>query len=220
MAIDEALLSVPGPPTLRLYGWSREAISLGWFQRPEDFAPLLTRSGDSPTLVRRVTGGAAIHHDDEITLALVLPSSLLPASVAASYRLLHDAVIAALARLSLKVRYPEHPTPARAAPRGPSLCFDTATAHDLVDAEGRKVLGSAQRRSRGRVLHHSSLPLRPARLTLKSGALFRRRDDVEPLLVEEIAAALGLVPHAGALTAEEEAAAARGVASHIPLAAL
>ena len=198
MSVDEALLATPGPPTLRLYSWSSEALSLGWFQRVADFAPLL-QLHPLLTVVRRVTGGGAIHHQPgEITFALVVEASLLPASVPESYRRIHDAVIAALASLAFAARYP-----------GPALCFATTSPLDLVDPAGRKVLGSAQRRSRGRVLHQACLPLRPPGLTPATASIPCARDELEPRLVTAIAAALDLVPEPGALTAEEAAGAAR-----------
>jgi lipoate-protein ligase A len=119
-------------------------------------------------------------------------------------------VIAALALLPFAARYPTRSaTPARAAPPGASLCFAATSPLDLVDSAGRKVLGSAQRRTGNRVLHQGCLPLRPAASTPAAAALLRSRADVEPLLVTAIAAALGLAPYSGSLTPEEDAQAAR-----------
>ena len=200
MATDEALLATPGPPTLRLYGWRPDALSLGRFQQIEDVAAAI---GDPPwpAIVRRVTGGGAIHHEHEVTFALTVDAALLPGDVPASYGRIHGAVRAALAALGVPTDFPRNAP--LSSPRGGGLCFALATAFDLVLADGRKVLGGAQRRAHGRVLHHASLPLAPARLSPFSGAVDRPRAQVEDALIHGLAAALSLEPRDGESTAAE-----------------
>jgi lipoate-protein ligase A len=85
MARDEALLA-EGTPALRFYRWSPPCVSLGYFQNAAADIDLdyLTREGID--LVRRPTGGRAVLHEHELTYAVVLPESLLPAGVVPSYR--------------------------------------------------------------------------------------------------------------------------------------
>lgn len=60
------------PPTLRLYGWIRPAISIGRRQKVEDLPSDLRRS--KRTIVWRPTGGGAVLHEaDDFTYALALP---------------------------------------------------------------------------------------------------------------------------------------------------
>ena len=70
MAIDEAiaLSSREGssPPTLRLYQWSRPTISLGYFQKAQDALNLDICSEKGIEIIRRLTGGRAVYHDQEI----------------------------------------------------------------------------------------------------------------------------------------------------------
>ena len=67
LALDEALLERPlTPPTLRLYTWSPDTLSLGYFQRYED-VPAVSRAS---AVVRRITGGGAIHHAGELTWSI------------------------------------------------------------------------------------------------------------------------------------------------------
>src|SRR5512147_750039 len=87
MAADEALLvhyRSRHVPTLRLYGWNKPFISLGYKQNPADF--LYDHCPFS--FVRRITGGAAILHDKEVTYSLVCSYADLdlPAGVKAGYR--------------------------------------------------------------------------------------------------------------------------------------
>ncbi len=214
MAVDEALLTLAATPTLRLYGWSPHAVSLGYFQRLADFTDLPSGT----PMVRRLTGGGAIHHGDEITFSLALDTHLLPRDVHDSYRLVHDAAIAALKRHGIAsscLAAGELPA-ARPSER---WCFALPGRGDVVTPTG-KLLGSAQRRivrPRPRVLHHGSLVVRRPGLTpfvasiadTCANADDRLEHAVREALVEQIAAALGTVPTAGSLTAPERALAER-----------
>lgn len=60
------------PPTLRLYQWDPPTISLGYFQPYAHYKSLPPPAGDLP-VVRRLTGGGAILHDQELTYSLTLP---------------------------------------------------------------------------------------------------------------------------------------------------
>lgn len=77
MALDDWLLDqalAGGPPVLRLYGWSRPTLSLGFHQRRlESHWPSLAAAGRL-ALVRRPSGGRAVLHEPEqagLTYALV-----------------------------------------------------------------------------------------------------------------------------------------------------
>src|SRR5512138_2930824 len=99
MAVDEALAEAVGagtsPPTLRLYGWERPTLSVGYLQREAAPAAL---AAEIP-VVRRPSGGRAVLHDRELTYSLALPldppwSRL---SVVERFRRLSAVPIAALA---------------------------------------------------------------------------------------------------------------------------
>ncbi len=212
MAVDEALLTVGDPATLRLYGWSPHAISLGWFQRWQDFAEL---PAEVP-VVRRLTGGGAIHHGSEVTFSLTCDAGVLPGDIAASYRLLHDAAVAALAQLGVPCSRLDAGAPQAARP-DQRWCFATPGRDDVVTAHG-KLLGSAQRRTnaqRPRILHHGSIVVQRPDLTPFVAAL---ADTIVPdaaaierlrtTLATHIAEALDLIPKPGALTPPERALAA------------
>jgi lipoate-protein ligase A len=201
MALDEALLRHATGAWLRLYAWSTPAISLGYFQAAQ------TVEGDLPR-VRRVTGGGAIVHADEITLALALPSTLLPARVADAYALVNGAVAAVLAAHGVRAS-----PPATAGGHASGWCFARATGLDLVLADGRKVFGSAQRRTGGRTLHHGSLVLRAPPLTPFCGdlpELAARRTELETELASALAMAIGArIDRVETWPAEVSAAAAK-----------
>src|SRR5690606_25770546 len=153
MAADEALLQLGEAPALRLYGWRPHAVSLGYFQRFADFADLPATT----PIVRRLTGGGAIHHGDELTFALVADADVLGSDIPASYRLVHDAAIAALAACGIDSHRQSQGDGLAARPTE-RWCFAEPGRDDVVTERG-KLLGSAQRRirqPRARVLHHGS----------------------------------------------------------------
>ena len=203
MSVDAALLELAATPTLRLYGWSPHAVSLGYFQSLAAFDDL----PKATPIVRRTTGGGAIHHGDELTFSLALDAALLPADVASSYALLHDAVVRALDEIGVSCR---RATDGQLSARPEDRwCFEHPVQGDLLTDAG-KLCGSAQRRQRRRVLHHGSLVLRRPAHTPCVAAV---EDQIEPseqvrrglraALVREFAAALGLRPSHGELSEAE-----------------
>lgn len=171
MALDAALLACGGPPALRLYAWEPPALSLGWFQPASAFAAAAA-AAPGLVLVRRPTGGGAIHHDRELTFAIAAEAGRdgYPAGAVEAYRWVHAVLARALAAVGAVVR--EHGGARLSTrPRDGTLCFHDHTALDLVDAAGRKLAGSAQRRVGARVLHHGSLPLEVPALSPLSGSV-------------------------------------------------
>jgi len=166
MARDTALLARqrPGdPPLLRLYRWSPPAVSLGYNQRAEDFARERTEALGYD-LVRRPTGGRAILHAEELTYAVVgaSPSDLFGDNLHTSYARINEALLAFLADLGIAAEISAGES--RAEARG-LVCFDSAGLHE-VRVEGRKLIGSAQRRFPGVFLQHGSILVGPAHADL------------------------------------------------------
>ncbi len=161
MALDEALLLVSTEvPALRFYTWKPAALSLGYFQRFAD----VPEASRAPAVVRRLTGGGAIHHANELTFSIAasLQDPLYRGVVRESYARIHGAIAAGLEELGVRASLRESSSLASDRPRS-GMCFQRSTALDLV-WNARKGVGSAQRRTRSRVLHHGSIKLRPSAL--------------------------------------------------------
>ncbi len=208
MAVDEALLQLAAIPTLRLYGFWPHAVSLGYFQRLADFADVPPHT----PIVRRLTGGGAIFHGDELTFSLAIDAALLPRDIAASYRTLHDAALHALAAVGcVDSRLLTTGTPPAARPQE-RWCFAAPGRDDVITTQG-KLLGSAQRRVRAphaRVLHHGSLVLERPTMTPFVAAVAdsvattpTMRLRLRELLAHHISQALQLQPAPGALSDDE-----------------
>lgn len=156
MGLDEALLEGGGPtPTLRFYTWSPDTLSLGYFQRLAD-VPGAERAG---AIVRRITGGGAIHHVNELTFSVTAPLDhpVYRGPIADSYVRIHDAIRAALSAVGVESEL--RGTSALESDRADTgMCFHSSTPLDIVWGE-KKGVGSAQRRRNGRVLHHGSIKI-------------------------------------------------------------
>ena len=149
MAVDEALLRNATErrlPLLRVYTWMRPAVSFGYFQ---EFPAGLAAKYDS---VRRLTGGGVVYHGDDTTYTVIVPPvhPLYKMSTAAAYCALHRAVAAALGLQA------ELCDSAPASPHGQYECFQKPVSGDVV-AEGRKLAGAAQRRTKHGMLHQGSI---------------------------------------------------------------
>ncbi len=166
MALDAALLDScaerNAAPALRFYGWSPPAVSLGYFQNEEDF-----RGMHGMDVVKRLTGGGAIVHDRELTFSLVFGEKdpVLPEDVFESYGAVCEAIVLGLGLIGIEagVRGDSASGNPVSGPerKSPYFCFEKPSRFD-VTAGGRKIAGSAQRRRKGAVLHHGSVPMEKA----------------------------------------------------------
>lgn len=167
MAIDEAILESylaaagPVPPTLRLYGWSPPALSLGARQPAGGAHDPAFLGAHRIDLVRRPTGGRAVLHEHERTYAVIgtLRGGPFGGGVTATYERIATALAGALRLLGVVCDEASRSVARDPGPLGPPICFDTPTAHE-ARVGGRKLIGSAQLRRRGAFLQHGSILLR------------------------------------------------------------
>lgn len=165
MAADEALLRSFNPasslPILRLYGWNPPALSLGRFQKAAEVLDLERCQADGVKIVRRVTGGGVIYHADELTYSIVCaPEQIPPASsIKDSFRILTGFLLAFYRALGLDASYATDVVPHETllGERTP-FCFAGKESFDIL-AGGRKIGGNAQRRLKGVIFQHGSIPL-------------------------------------------------------------
>lgn len=166
MAIDEAILLACStgqvPPTLRFYGWKPAAMSLGYFQKAHKEVNVSECQQQGVDVVRRLTGGRAVLHDNELTYSVCIPEDhpLIPRSITASYCLISKGLIAGLTKLGIaavmSASREESGQPKKE--HSSSACFDAPAQYELT-VGGRKLAGSAQVRKEGVLLQHGSLLL-------------------------------------------------------------
>jgi lipoyl(octanoyl) transferase len=163
MAIDEAILAAveagQSPPTLRVYGWSPPCISLGHSQDPAHELDLEAVAARGYDIVKRATGGRAVLHIDELTYSIIARADAEPwcATQALSYREISQAVARALSASGFGVTLDRgYPVEKPQALRAMTPCFSSTARSEVVFGD-RKVVGSAQRRTRGAFLQHGSI---------------------------------------------------------------
>lgn len=165
MALDEALLVMheagATPPTLRVYGWCQPTLSLGYAQNAQQEVDLAACQAQGVAVIRRPTGGRAVLHDQEVTYSVVMPLLLAdgPHTITAHYRRIGMALAAALQALGLPVQLarPQVRAAPTRAPASPA-CFAALSRYELSVA-GKKMVGSAQKRTQRALLQHGSIPL-------------------------------------------------------------
>jgi lipoate-protein ligase A len=175
MERDRALLAAVESghePVLRLFRFDPPGITLGANQRPERELDLDACARDGVAWAIRPTGGRAIFHADEWTYAFASPSDdpEWGGSRAASYERISGLLAASLVRLGVPAelahgaRRPGDHGP-RAA-QGPSApCFASTARHEVI-LDGRKLVGSAQRRTATGLLQQGSVLLGDGHLRL------------------------------------------------------
>lgn len=197
MRLDESLARQlqrgQGCPTLRFYGWSPWAVSLGYNQQDAD----LDREAcmrDGIDIVRRPTGGRAILHAEELTYCVVMHAGRR--SVLDVYNSVSRALVRGLALFGVSASLQKSQPDFAAAYRQVSSipCF-TSSARYEIEVDGRKLVGSAQRRfadgERDVVLQHGSILCGPAHkrlvgyLTVRDdSAVSRLRTEMEERTVD------------------------------------
>lgn len=163
MALDKTLaLSVgegKSPPTLRVYRWKPYAISIGYHQNIKDINLSKCRE-EGIDLVRRPTGGRAVLHSEELTYSIVIPrgSEFFKEGILETYRVIAEALVRGLRDFGLNVTlgkpFSDIHKPFRSL--GTSPCFLTFSRYEIL-LNGKKLVGSAQRRYSNSVLQHGSI---------------------------------------------------------------
>jgi lipoate-protein ligase A len=190
MALDEALLlSCDEQPhiTLRFYGWARPTLSLGYFQSVHDVnLDECARRGFE--WIRRPTGGRAVLHDHELTYSIVAPIEALGASVAQSHERISRALAVGLEKLGLHAEF----SPSRASAKEASAACFAAPAFVELTVQGKKIIGSAQVRTKRSLLQHGSIPITidfeawEALMKISASALRRKAISVSEALGQEL----------------------------------
>lgn len=156
-AISECVAAGDVPPTLRFYTWEPPCLSLGQAQPYADLDPdrLAARGWD---VVRRLTGGRAILHADELTYSVAVPldDPRVTGGVVESYRRLSRGLMQGIEHLGAVVAAEKAAQGTRGF-KGP-VCFEVPSDYEIM-VEGRKLIGSAQTRREGIVMQHGALPL-------------------------------------------------------------
>jgi len=149
----------PSEAFFRIYRWNPYCISIGVNQSFDDINQDKTKA-DGFDIVKRPTGGRAILHAEELTYSVVLPLNyeFSPREI---YFRISNALMRGLeiynpilAKSQLEDYQPNFPKLLE-EPSG-VLCF-ASTARNEVKFNGKKLIGSAQRKMNNIILQHGSI---------------------------------------------------------------
>lgn len=137
----------------RLYGWSPACISLGRNQK-DDFINQQLIKDNNIDVVRRLTGGRALLHDDELTYSFICPVDYLEhgENVVESYKEISQILIDKLDAIGIHTDFGAQ----KAVKTKFDYCMLISTGADLC-YQGKKLIGSAQCRKNGYILQHGSI---------------------------------------------------------------
>ncbi|HCL31897.1 MAG TPA: lipoate--protein ligase family protein [Candidatus Latescibacteria bacterium] len=158
MAVDDVLLDAAragAGPILRTYHWQPPAVSLGYGQRVDEAIDVEACRALGLDLVRRTTGGRAVLHWNELTYSFHCAVGEGPAAhpLHESSRILGECLADGLRRFGVDAKIERGSSPAHGRS---GACF-ASTARWELTCGGRKLVGSAQRRTRGALLQHGSI---------------------------------------------------------------
>ena len=160
MAVDEFLFRrVEAAPAtyLRFYQWDRPTASLGYSQNASKVVDADFCRSHGVGIVRRVTGGKLVLHDREVTYAVASSDTeVFTETLRESYRLISRALMDGLKLMGLAAAMAETSPPSYV--RGTMPCF-ALPARDEIEIGGKKIIGSAQKRTGAAFLQHGSIPL-------------------------------------------------------------
>lgn len=140
-------------PIFRLYGWNPPCISLGRNQ-DDSFIDRDFLNKNNIDIVRRLTGGRALLHDDEITYSYICPVSYLKHGehIVSSYKEISQILIDKFKLINIELSFGD----SKPVKTGFDYCMLISTGADLC-YKGKKLIGSAQYRKKGYILQHGSI---------------------------------------------------------------
>lgn len=151
--LDFAIKNELKEPIFRLYGWEPACVSLGRNQK-DDFLDSELLKSKNIDVVRRLTGGRALLHDNEITYSFICPESFLQngSHIVSSYKEISQILIDKFKKLGIDLDFGA----SKPIKTGFDYCMLISTGADLCYKE-KKLIGSAQCRSHGYILQHGSI---------------------------------------------------------------
>ncbi len=166
MAVDQHILKLVeagklNKPVLRIYGWERPTLSLGYHQQWKQCVNPEAMKRYNVDLVRRWTGGRAVLHDfNEITYSVIAPTTEpFKKRVSHNYRLIGGALehFTNLGEDSGRA-WEREETAAQVKKMRHAPCFASLSQSE-IEARGKKLIGSAQKLGKDCFLQHGSIPI-------------------------------------------------------------
>ena len=159
MALDEELLNdVKNDKYLgviRLYGWSQPTITIGYSQKIATIN-LDECSKDDVQVTRRLTGGRAVLHNNEITYLIALKKKNISISNRGEcFTEIANIIIKALHAIGINSKIIGRSMGSAQNPN----CFNTTSMYEIVDESNRKLVGSSMLIKDDVIFQQGSIPI-------------------------------------------------------------
>jgi lipoate-protein ligase A len=164
MAADLYLLSrcVSEPVVyLRFYTWHMPTITIGYMQNAAECLAMDLLVEQGVSWIRRPTGGRAVLHHQDITYSCVFSKErvAMGGGIAETYHLISECLMQGLQLSGINCSSHSFFVNAHAVKREIKLPCFLAPNRSEVMFKGKKLIGSAQKRTAEAVLQHGSIPL-------------------------------------------------------------
>ncbi|MBT3394654.1 MAG: hypothetical protein HN411_06075 [Waddliaceae bacterium] len=160
MRYDKELLDALGErdkSVLHLYEWATPSYTYGYFCKPKDLLDLDAAKRHGLSGAQRSTGGGIILHTHDMAFSVLVPrsSEFFSENTLENYRFVNNIVIEVLKplvddKISLACDAPSPP---------PTFCMAAPTQYDVIDSNGKKVAGAAQRTTKHGFLHQGTISI-------------------------------------------------------------
>lgn len=163
MAVDEAIMTAyrekKTDPTLRFYTWNPPTMTIGYFQKMEDEIDIDKCNELNIDYVRRITGGRAVLHDEELTYSIIVDENhpLMHGGITTSYKFISEGLVKGLELTGVNTD-PLSRGERIGRDNLSSACFNAHSFYEIT-MNNKKVVGSAQTRKDGVLLQHGSIIL-------------------------------------------------------------
>lgn len=142
----------------RIYYWELPTFSFGVSQKITKAINTDYIKENGCEYVRRITGGKTVLHNDEITYAVVSSEDIFyrDNDLYQSYKLISQVLVDAFNKIGVPAYLSKGSPPALSKTNNP--CFSFPTPNE-IEIDGKKIVGSAQKRDNKALLQHGSIPV-------------------------------------------------------------
>ena len=163
MELDEKIFSrylQDNIGVFRIYSWQSPSFTYGFSQNAQEEIDLPRYAVKGVQVVKRMTGGGILFHDNEITYSFACGKDDLgePEGVFVSYRNVCQFLMRFYKSLGLIPEFALQEKNFKKRSFAHQLCSASREKYDIVIG-GRKIGGNAQKRKRQAIFQHGSIPL-------------------------------------------------------------
>ncbi len=146
-------------PITRVYSWNKPTITFGYFQNPEKIISLSVCQKLGIPIIRRITGGGIILHDQDLSYSLVYPRNYFAKNMKVKeiYRKLTDFLFHFYKEIGLDNL--SYSSDLEEKSQNTSLiCYQSIESNDFI-INKKKIGGCAMRINKEKILIQGTIPI-------------------------------------------------------------